>query len=226
MSKLLFIDDDPDLVQINAKYFTKFGYEVQTCTQASIAIQHVRDYNPDCIILDVMMPDTNGFDLCRDIKTFSKVPIIFLSGVTEEDDRIQGLLLGGDDYITKPFSYKELNARIIVQLRRNVKASESRALIEASPFQLDLSSHQAYIDTTPLNLSNREFTLLQLMVSSPNEIITFEQIGKAIWQYYSESERQTIMVIASRLRKKIIDVSGRDNLIETVRSKGYKFIAK
>ena len=227
MSKLLFIDDDTDLLQINAKYFTKENYEVFTCSDSTNALKIIDDIKPDCIILDVMMPNINGPSLCKTIRKHNNAPIIFLSGISEENDKISALLIGGDDYITKPFSYKELSARINVQLRRyNSSHPAPINSIDLSNVHLDLTSHQAFIDEHPLHLSNREFTLLQLMMSTPNEVVTFEEIGKTIWQYYSDSERQTIMVIASRLRKKLLDLSGKDNFIETIRSKGYKFIAK
>lgn len=225
MANLLFIDDDTEISTINGKYFTKQGHIVKTAADAKSGIRLLKDFRPDCIILDVMMPEQNGFETCQIIRTHSSCPIIFLSGCTSEDDKINGLMLGANDYMVKPYSFRELSARIQVQLRTNMGVA-NKSVLSYPPLTLDFVAHKAFHNKEEIPLSKREYELLYLLVSQPNQAITFEEIGTAMWKYYSEADRRTIMVTASRLRKKIEDYPGLTNMIETVWSKGYKFIAK
>ncbi len=225
MSTILFVDDDNDFLEINARYFTKEGYDVKISSSPENAFNVFKNYQPDCIILDVMMPKINGFELCKRIRSFSTVPIIFLSGRTSENDKIRGLTVGGDDYLIKPFSFRELSARIKVQLRRNNSPNSSN-LIRYPPLSLDIKQHKALYDKEDLLLSNREYDLLLLLVTNLNKIVTFEDISNHIWGSFSENDRKTIMVIASRLRKKIESYKELANSIESVWSKGYIFHMK
>lgn len=226
MSKLLLVDDDIDVLTVNKKYFTKEGYEVKVAINAVNAIQLLKTFSADCIILDIMMPGLNGFDACKQIRAITHSPIIFLSGCASEKDTIKGLLIGGDDYIIKPYSLKELSARIQVQIRRTAKAYEKSTTISYPPLFIDLVGHKALYNDEDIPLSNREYELLYLLATKPNHTVTFEDIGKAMWGTYSETDRRTIMVTASRLRKKLEDYIGLSELIETVWSKGYKLIVK
>ena len=221
MSNILFIDDDRDILDINLKYFTKEGYTVKTTSRPEETFQLIKGFQPDCIILDVMMPGVNGFELCKRIRTLSTAPIIFLSGRTTENDKVRGLKLGGDDYVIKPYSFRELSARIQVQLRRC-----KERMISHPPLSLDLTHHKAYYKEEEIILSNREYELLYLLMSNANQLVTFEAIGRYLWNAYTENDRQTIIVVASRLRKKLELYEGLTNIIETVWSKGYTFHAK
>jgi DNA-binding response OmpR family regulator len=225
MANLLFIDDDTDISAINAKFFSKEGHTVKIASTAKKGIALLKTFLPDCIILDVMMPEQNGFDTCREIRTFSTAPIIFLSGCTTEDDRIKGLMIGADDYIIKPYSFRELSARIQVQLRRHI-GNSNPSFLSYPPLSLDLRLHKAFYNKEEIQLSNREYELLYLLVSHPNQTVTFKEIGVSMWENYLETDRRTIMVTASRLRKKLEGYPNLVNIIETVWSKGYKFIAK
>ena len=223
MIKLLFIDDDKELTSINEKYFSRLGYEVKSCNHPENALNTILSYHPDCIILDVMMPQQDGFSLCDEIKKIYSVPIIFLSGATSEEQRIRGLLIGGNDYMLKPYSMKELSARIQVQLRNKTDSALSQR-IHFPPLSLDTALHKAYIYEEEVLLSNREFELLYLLIKHPNQTVTFEEIGQSIWGKYMDSDRKTIMVTYSRLRKKLEAHEIIKNRFETVWSKGYKFI--
>lgn len=223
MANLLFIDDDIELTEINLKYFSKLGYHVKSAPSAQEGIKVLAKFRPDCIILDVMMPGINGFDACTHFRDICPAPIIFLSGKTNETDRIKGLMIGADDYMIKPYSFKELTARILVQIRR-YSGNTNDLTISYPPITLDLNLHKSFCNGEEFYLSNREYALLNLLMLHPNKTVTYEEIGEAIWSYYSEAERRTIMVVASRLRKKLKDSSKSDHIIETVRSKGYKFI--
>ena len=226
MAKLMLIDDDKEVLTINHKYFQKKGYEVSTYVSASHAINALKKVQPDCIILDVMLPELDGFHAFPKIRQVTKAPVIFLTGRTDENDKINGLLLGADDYMVKPYSLRELEARIMVQLRKN-NHSLSKKHLEFSLISIDVTSHKVfYNETEVIILSNREYEFLYLLATHPRETLTFSFIGKSRWGPYSDSDRRTIMVIASRLRKKICSYTGLENIIETVWSQGYKFIPK
>lgn len=221
MSNILFVDDDTDILNINSRYFTKEGHIVKTSSRPEDTIQLLKGFRPDCIVLDVMMPGINGFELCKRIRSLSTAPIIFLSGRTSENDKIRGLKLGGDDYLIKPYSFRELSARIQVQLRRHREST-----ICYPPLTLDLTLHKCFYIKEEILLSNREYDLLLLLMTHANQVVAFESISNYFWNTYSDSDRKTILVIASRLRKKLESYSGLANVIETVWSKGYTFHTK
>ncbi|HWT76658.1 MAG TPA: response regulator transcription factor [Mobilitalea sp.] len=226
MPKLLLIDDDKEVLTINKKYFAKEGYEVRLATSALGGLKALTEFTADCIVLDVMMPGMNGFQAFQKIKALSKAPVIFLTGRSFEEDKIRGLLLGADDYIIKPYSLRELAARIQVQIRRSFGSVANSTAISYPPLQLDLTKHKAFYNSEEILLSNREYDLLYLLASKPNETVTFEDIGMSMWGTYSEMDRRTIMVTASRLRKKLEDYIGLPEMVETVWSQGYKFVVK
>ena len=224
MAKLMLIDDDKEVLTINNKYFHQKGYEVSTYVSALQAIHALKKVQPDCIVLDVMLPELDGFHALPKIRKATNAPVIFLTGRTEESDKVNGLLLGADDYMVKPYSLRELEARIMVQLRKN-NLSSSKKQLEFSPLSIDVTSHKVfYNEQEEIVLSNREYEFLYLLATHPRETLTFSAIGEALWGTYSDSDRRTIMVIASRVRKKICSYSGLENIIETVWSHGYKFV--
>lgn len=232
MYKILLIDDDAEVLEINKKFLMKEGYQVAVSTSASKAIPVIKKYPCDCIILDVMMPELNGFDACAKLRTFTDTPIIFLTGKSSEEDRINGLLLGADDYIVKPFSLKELSLRIQALMRRRQSVQLSTQTTGLSsrlsfpPLVIDTLEHKVYCNEEEIPLSNREFSLLQLLASNPGKTITFEEIGTKIWGTYVEADRRSIMVNTSRLRKKLEVWQELDGIIETVWSEGYRFVQK
>lgn len=227
MPKLLLIDDDKETLSINKRFLTKAGYEVKAVTDTITGIHLLTDYHPDCIILDIMMPDIDGFEASTYIRSKTRAPFIYLSGCTQERDKIKGFQLGADDYITKPYSLKELQARIGVQIRRHSTTSKKEAnIITSPPLSLNLVLHKAYYNQEEIPLSNREFELLYLLISNPNQVLSFETIGNHMFGVYSDSDRRSIMVTASRLRKKLDQWVGISDFVETVWSKGYKFNTK
>lgn len=226
MSTILLIDDDIDVLKINKKYLDNEGFQTLTAANAIDGIHLIEKHNPDCIVLDVMMPQVNGFQACNKIRTLTDAPVIFLTGRTSEDDKIKGLMLGADDYIIKPYSLKELHARIVTRIRRNQpSAFLPSTVLSFPPLKIDKTAHKAYYEEEELSLSIKEYDLLLYLASNPNTVITFEDIAKTLWGNYQENDRRTIMVQMSRLRKKLGYYNGLENMIETVWSKGYKFIA-
>lgn len=227
MPNILLIDDDKEVLKINAKYFIQDGYTVKAATNAKAAYKLLEDYTPDCIVLDVMMPGVDGFRACTELKEMCQAPVIFLTGRDSEDDKVQGLLLGADDYMIKPYSLRELSARIQVLIRRyNNTCTVSSSILTYPPLRLELNSHKAFCDNEEIPLTNKEYDLLHLLAASPNTVFSFEDIGQAIWGQYIESDRKTIMVTVNRLRKKLGIYPALCHSLETVWSKGYQFTVK
>ncbi len=223
MNTLFLIDDDAEVLMVNKKYFINERYDVKTFTSALDAISMLDSLNPVCIVLDIMMPELDGFAALPLIKEKSDAPIIFLTGKASEDDKINGLLSGADDYIVKPYSLKELSARIKVQLRKSTLNKNSN-LLEFPPLSINLLTHKVYYNISEeINITNREYELLELLLSKPGKTVTFEEIGMKIWNYYQDSDRQTVMMMTSRLRKKLEKYKGLIDCIVTVYGKGYKF---
>lgn len=227
MIRILMIDDDTEVLAINRNYFEENGCEVAVSDNAKEGMELVRTFNPDCILLDVMMPDTDGFTLCREIRKVTSVPVLFLSGKVAEDDKIEGFEAGGDDYIEKPYSLREVYARIQVHVKRHSATRNKKAskmIIDLSPFVINLVSHKLFYNDEEIIISNKEYDLMLFLAQNPNKLITFEEIGLKLWGTYVETDRRNVMVNVSRLRKKIESQTGVDNLIETVWSQGYKLI--
>ena len=228
MTTLLLIDDDKQVLQINKKYFTGEGYLVHVTDNPVQGIELAKKTSPDCILLDVMMPDMNGYEVCEKIRSFSNAPIIFLTGKSDADDKITGLMKGADDYIVKPYSVRELKARIEVILRR-INGTKSPSLANTLTFgnlTINKLEHKAYFHDTDLGLANREYEVLLYLATHPNKEITYEELGLALFETYMESDRRSVMVNVSRLRKKMTIDPKLENMIETVWSKGYKFVIR
>uniref|UniRef100_UPI00405773C8 response regulator transcription factor n=1 Tax=Acetatifactor sp. TaxID=1872090 RepID=UPI00405773C8 len=228
MAKLLLIDDDTEVLDINKKYLSGEGFTVQTTADPALGIEYARKSKPDCILLDVMMPGMDGFQVCAEIRKFSSAPIIFLTGKDSEDDKINGLVTGGDDYIVKPYSLRELKARIDVILRRSqqIKPKQDTNILIFQNLTVDKLAHKAFFKGEDLLLANREYEVLLYLATHPNQEVTFEELGTALFGSYQENDRRSVMVNVSRLRKKMTIDYELENMIETVWSKGYKFITK
>ena len=228
MATLLLIDDDIEVLKLNQKYLTQEGFTVYISSDPKKGIAGAKKVNPDCILLDIMMPGMDGFQVCQELRKFTSAPIIFLTGKDTEDDKINGLMTGADDYIVKPYSIREVKARIDVLLRRFVRevTPENTNLLTFRNLTIDKLAHKALYQGEDLGLANREYEVLLYMATNPNREITFEELGTALFGSYQESDRRSVMVNVSRLRKKFEGIYELENMIETVWSKGYKFITK
>ncbi len=227
MTRILMIDDDTEVLEINKKFFEENNCVVEISDKAKEGIKLVKSFKPDCILLDVMMPEIDGLTLCREIRTITSVPVLFLSGKVSESDKIEGFEAGGDDYIEKPYSLREVYARILVHLIRHSSSKttkSSNVTIDLNPFTINLESHKLFYNDEEIIISNKEYDLILFLAQNPNKLITFEEIGMKLWGTYVETDRRNVMVNVSRLRKKIESQTGVDNLIETVWSKGYKLV--
>ena len=219
---VVLLDDDVTILTVNARYLTKAGNRVITFSDPVEALSRIPKMNPDIIVSDRMMPGMDGMTFCQKLHQLTDIPLIFLTGKVSEDDRVEGLLNGADDYIIKPYSLKELDARIRVVLKRRTKKEQN--VIQYPPLELHLIEHKVLYKGEEIPLAKREYELFTLLATSPDTLFTFGDIGRALPGSYLESDRSSIMVYASRLRKKLELYSGTNNMIETVRSKGYRFI--
>ena len=224
MNRIMLVDDDLDVIKINCDYLQNEGYLVYAYNNADDAIKNLSEIKPDCILLDIMLPGTDGLRAVSVFKSLLPTPIILLSGLASEDDKVKGLISGADDYMTKPYSLKELSARIKLQIRKK-QHTKTANTISYPPLQIKLIEHKVfYNEDTEISLSNREYDLLLMLVSEPDKVITFDEIGRKIWGVYQDSDRRSIMVMTSRLRKKLEGYNGLENCLETAYGKGYKFI--
>lgn len=228
MATILMIDDDAEVLEINRKYLTSEGFTVYVKTDPTQGIECAKTILPDCILLDVMMPNLDGYQVCQALREFTSAPIVFLTGKSSEDDKITGLTLGADDYIVKPYSLRELKVRIDVLLRRmqRIQPLQDTHLLTVQNLSIDQLTHKAFYKGTEIVLANREYEVLLYFATHPNQEITFEELGNALFGSYQEADRRSIMVNVSRLRKKMNLDFELEKMIETVWSKGYKFIVK
>jgi len=222
--KILVIDDETDVTELLAYTLKAKGFTVETLNDPNRGIGFARTYMPDLVVLDVMMPDLNGIQICRMLRAdpkLKKVPVIFLTAKAEESDRIQGLETGADDYICKPFSTKELVLRIQTILRRVGDGTpEAPKLITAGPIVLDGERHAVTVSGAPIELTAIEFKLLRLLMERRGRVQTREHLLINVWNYETEIETRTVDTHVRRLRDKLGSEADR---IETIRGVGYRF---
>lgn len=230
MALLLLIDDDKEVLASNKRFLLDKGYQVYTFDVPSEGIRAAQKLKPDCFILDVMMPEMDGFEVCDALRKFTSAPIVFLSGKGDEEAKVKGLLKGADDYIVKPYSLLELDARIKVLLRRAQQlkgaVQQNKNVLVFKNLKIDKIAHKAFFKEEDLGLANKEYLVLSYLANRPNQEVTFEELGKELFGVYSEADRRSVMVNVSRLRKKLEFDPELHNMVETVWSKGYKFICK
>ncbi len=219
----LLVDDDREVLQINGEYLRQKGFRVLLAEEAVGAIELIRRELVHCIVLDVMMPGMDGFAALEQIRALTQAPILFLTGRAAGEDRIRGLMQGADDYIVKPCSPEELALRLMIHIRKSQNLQPHGSVLEFPPLRIDMLGHRVYCHETELLLSNREYDLLLLLARNPGVEMTFEMIGRNLYNGYLEADRKNIMVTASRLRKKLEGFVGTEHLIETVWGKGYRF---
>jgi DNA-binding response OmpR family regulator len=221
-ARVLVVDDEPsitDAVTTALRYEGFEAHEVTTGRAAELAIDELR---PDLVLLDVMLPDGDGRDLAREIRKESDVPIVMLTARGEEIDRVLGLELGADDYVVKPFSSRELTARIRAIMRRG-RAREQRSPIEIGALRLDPTSRTLAKDDEPIELAAREFDLLHLLMANAGEVLRRERIMDDVWDLHWFGPTKTLDVHISWLRKKIEDDPSHPTYITTIRGVGFRF---
>jgi len=226
-TRILVVDDEPKYSHIIRINLEARGYQVYLANNGLMAIDIAAKENPDLIILDVRMPQMDGFEACRRIRQFSLVPIIMLTAMAEDVDKVKGLDLGADDYITKPFSIDELLARVRSALRR-VEFSEQSAstpLFEAGNLTIDLAQHRVYVNTQEVQLTTIEYRLLQELVKHVGRVVTSGYLLATIWGTGYEGEERVLRQAIYRLRKKIEHNPKNPQYIQTKSGMGYMFSA-
>lgn len=222
--KVLVVDDDVKTVELVKLYLNRDGYRVFTASDGAEALRLARESHPDLIVLDLMLPVMDGLEVCRTLRAESEVPIIMLTAMTTEEDRLTGLDLGADDYVTKPFSPKELAARVRAVLRRiPEELLRGPTEIEIGDLKLNFAKHEAMLGDKPLNLTPIEFKLLGVLAKEPGRVFSRAQLIEKALGYDFEGFDRTIDVHILNLRRKLEPDSDSPKYIKTVYGAGYKF---
>jgi two-component system, OmpR family, response regulator RegX3 len=221
---VLLVEDETSITEPLAEALGREGFETKVAGTASEALDAATSTEPDLVLLDVMLPDGSGFDVCRELRRSSHVPIIMLTARGEEADRIVGLELGADDYVVKPFSAREVVARIRAVLRRvDMPAQQDDKPIEIGELRLDPARREATKDGEVLDLSRKEFELLQLLMQNAGSVVTRERAFEDVWDTTWLGSTKTLDVHVSGLRRKLGDDSSEPRFLHTVRGVGFRF---
>mgnify|MGYP001004446407 CR=1 FL=1 len=221
MQKILVADDDENIVELISLYLRKEGFAVIAARDGGEALQKIAQQEPDLVLLDIMMPVKDGWEVCREVRQRYRVPVIMLTARGEAYDKILGLELGADDYITKPFNPRELVARVKAVLRRSRRAGEGGRRLRYRDLVIDLDEFAVFREGRPLSLTRKELELLWLLASEPNRVFSREQLLSQIWGYDYTGDTRTVDTHIKRLRRKLS--AGENWRIGTVWGVGYKF---
>jgi two-component system, OmpR family, response regulator len=220
-TRVLIVDDEPNIRDLLATSLRFAGFDIQTAANGTAAVAAVTESEPDIILLDVMLPDMNGFSVTKKLRSAGiQAPILFLTARDEVEDKITGLTVGGDDYLTKPFSLDEVVARIQAILRRTKSAEAEPAVIDAGPVVINQDAHEVSVEGTLVDLSPTEYKLLRFLVMNADRVLTKAQILDHVWEYDFNGDMGIVESYVSYLRKKIDPISSRP-LIQTKRGVGY-----
>ncbi|KLA28770.1 response regulator transcription factor [Bacillus cereus] len=222
--KILVVDDEPDILTFIEDSLVMEGYEVRSALNGEEALKQL-DSSVDLIILDVMLPDMNGFKVCEKMRESYACPILFLSADGSERSRIEGLLIGGDDYISKPFSLKELKARIIANLRRTTELQMmgQKNLLRYGDLVIDLQSYEILLGKEKIHFTKKEYEVVKMLALHAGQVLTKEQLFEKIWGYDSESDVSTVVEHIKKIRTKLSIYDREYTYIQTVWGIGYKW---
>ena len=223
LETILVVDDEPTLREVVVRYLEREGYRALEAGDGDEAEAIVSSDAPSLVILDLMLPGTDGLEVCRRIRARSELPVIMLTARGEEADRIVGLELGADDYVTKPFSPRELVARVRTVLRRTAQHSEPREVIRHGDLVLDSASRDVRKGGRLVRLTMKEFDLLWFLASHPRRVFSREHLMASVWGYQAAFDTGTVTVHVRRLRAKIEDDANQPEHIQTVWGVGYRF---
>lgn len=225
--KILLVDDEKDIADLIEEVLRQDSFEnIKKVYTGMDAVQVCREYQPDVVVLDIMLPDIDGIEVCRQIREFSFCSNLFLSSKNDDIDKILGLSCGGDDYITKPFSPREIVYRIKAQLRRqqyqSVMRTDVKGLLTVGGLALDRESSRIYKNEKEIDLTGREFLLLSYLMENADKIISKERLYEQVWGEYSSICDNTIMVHIRHIREKIEDTPSTPKQLITIKGLGYK----
>ncbi|WP_195986202.1 VanR-ABDEGLN family response regulator transcription factor [Clostridium sp. D33t1_170424_F3] len=226
MPEILVVDDEKEIADLVELYLKNEGYTVCKCMDGAQALAYIKEKEPDIAVLDVMLPDISGFDLCRKIREAHTYPVIMLTARVEDMDKITGLTIGADDYVTKPFNPLELVARVKAQLRRytryNTEAREEKSEIDFSGLVINKDTHACTLYDQKVDLTPIEFSLLWLLCENRGKVLSSEELFETVWKEKYLESNNTVMVHIRRLREKLHEPARRPKFIKTVWGVGYK----
>lgn len=221
--KVLIVDDEPNIRDLLSTSLRFAGFSVHAVANGADAVHAAEKGEPDIILLDVMLPDMNGFSVTKKIRSMGiNAPVLFLTARDETEDKITGLTVGGDDYMTKPFSLDEIVARIHAILRRTKAAEVEESVLEVGEIKINQDAHDVFVNGTLVELSPTEYKLLRFLMSNPNRVLTKAQILDHVWEYDFNGEMGIVESYVSYLRKKL-DPLTTEPLISTKRGVGYMY---
>jgi len=230
MKNILIIDDDEKLGQLLTHYLERYDMKVYVAITPSIGFKLIKKLKPDLLILDVMLPEKDGFEVCREIRAkssiYGQLPILMLTAHAEVTDRIVGLELGADDYLPKPFEPRELVARIHNILRRSSEDHNTREIKPISGLEVDVSRREVKLDGKPLELTTMEYELLILFMQFPNKTFTRDELMNRLRGIDAELFSRAVDTLVSRLRNKLKDMSKTPRFIKTIWGRGYTFVGE
>ncbi len=225
---LLVVEDDRDIREMVCQSLAQNDYQAVGCVDLQQAKKSIKNINPDCLVVDWMLPDGSGVDLIRWLrrkKRFRKTPVLMLTARSQEGDMITGLESGADDYLTKPMSLRELNARVKALLRRSPEYRERKDEVRVGPIRINYDGREVFVGEKPVELTKTEFKLLKLFVKNPRKVFSRDQILSAVWGADAYLGDRTVDVHILRLRK-LLKPHGVDGMIKTVRGSGYRLSKK
>ena len=221
--KVLIVDDEPNIRDLLSTSLRFAGFSVHAVANGADAVHAAEKGEPDIILLDVMLPDMNGFSVTKKLRSMGiNAPVLFLTARDETEDKITGLTVGGDDYMTKPFSLDEIVARIHAILRRTKAAEVEESVLEVGEIKINQDAHDVFVNGTLVDLSPTEYKLLRFLMSNPNRVLTKAQILDHVWEYDFNGEMGIVESYVSYLRKKL-DPLTTEPLIQTKRGVGYMY---
>ena len=221
--RILVVDDEPSLINMVQAYLEKEGYTVHTALDGPAGLKAARAFRPDLIVLDIMLPGMDGIEVLRRLRQESKVYVLMLTAKARETDKIVGLTMGADDYLTKPFSPRELVARVKAILRRKRGAGTGETVLTFRRLRIDPGSRRVWKDDEPVDLTPIEFELLHALARHRGWVLSREQLVEQVWGYDYYGDERVVDVHIGRMRKKVEDDPANPTLIATVRAAGYCF---
>jgi DNA-binding response OmpR family regulator len=227
VAKVLIVDDEPNIREVVGLYLRRDGYEVVSAADGEEALSLFDSAVPDLVVLDLMLPKLGGLEVCRRMRAERRVPLIMLTARGEEEERIVGLSLGADDYVVKPFSPRELAARVSAVLRRVEESSgdANQKVLSFDGLRIDPNTREVLVSGEPATLTAREFDLLHYLAASPGKVYTRDQLMELVWGYTFSADTSTVTVHVRRLREKVEPDPARPRYLQTVWGVGYKFSA-
>lgn len=227
MSKILIIEDDDNILQLEKDYLEAAGYETESAIDGAAGVQMALEGDFDLVLLDIMLPEINGFQVCKKIRAFKNIPIILVSAKKEDPDKINGLEFGADDYVVKPFSPSELVARVKAHINRYRRLTSSApgnaSVLQTGELSLNKESGDARLNGEELNLTKKEFEVLYLLASHPDTVFSKNELFEKVWGYDSLGDTSTLTVHINRLRDKFKEIDANADYIKTIWGRGYRF---